>query len=447
MSPHPSPTTLMQHALAQAEQAASQAEIPVGAIVVAPDGHTILGRGHNRCIADHDPSAHAEIQAMRQAARALGNYRLEGCTLYVTLEPCAMCSGAMLHARLAQVIYAVPDPRTGAAGSVLNLLAPSGINHQTTASLLPDADGGAELWQACADLLTRFFRSRRQQQARQRQQADHAPLREDALRPSAASLKAEGVWQPDSRWTLVPDPAAPASAAWRMYHLEQGDAAARSVVLLHGYAGHARLWQELASRISAAGWRTLAPDLPGHGLSDKPRKADQHQLAWHQSLLAAWAQAQQLPADTRWITLDQAALLLPANIPPEQVLALDSPDAAVRWPDDSRASSSHDWRLRCQRSPVFDLQAHWAIPDQATLLQASYPDAGHRTAMRWPLWAGQPASELDRQYGLQHGRRLPVHTLEPVAEALAPPGARIRAALRHNSPMILHWLQQARSAN
>ena len=446
MLPQPISPDFMRQALAEAELACAQGEIPVGALVLAPDGHTILGRGHNRCIADHDPSAHAEIQAMRAAARTLGNYRLEGCTLYVTLEPCAMCSGAMLHARLSQVVYAVPDPRTGAAGSVLDLLAPSDINHQTTASLLPDADGGAELKQACADLLTRFFRSRREQQAQQRQQADHAPLREDALRPLAKALKEVGVWQADSRWTLVSDPAQPTAAAWRMHHLEQGDAAAPTVVLLHGYAGHARLWQDLASQITDAGWRVLAPDLLGHGLSDKPRKPDQHQLAWHQSLLVSWMQAQQLPANTCWVALGQAALLLPASIPPQLILALDTPDAALRWPDDNRDSSRQDWRQRAQRSPVFDLQAHWAIPEQAALLQASYPDAGHRTAMRWPLWAGQPAGEADRQHWQQHGRRLLVHTLEPAADTAGTPGARIHAALRHNSSMILHWLQQQRPA-
>lgn len=444
MSPRFSPSDWMRQALLQARQAAAQGEVPVGAIVVAPDGETVLGQGYNRCIADHDPSAHAEIQALREAARTLGNYRLDGCTLYVTLEPCAMCSGAMLHARLARVVYAVPDPRTGAAGSVLNLFAPSDINHQTTSGLLPDGDGGVQLGRQCADLLTGFFRTRRQQQAQQRQQPDHAPLREDALRPAARALKEEGVLHAGSRWTLVPDPNAPTAAAWRMHHLEQGDATARTVVLLHGYAGHAQLWQELHGELPHAGWHMLAPDLPGHGLSDKPRQQAQHQLAWHQAMLAGWAQTLQLPADTLWITLDQSVLLLPSSIPPDHILALDSPDARVHWPDASDVEAS-DWRLRCLRSPRFDLQQHWAIPGQQALLQASYPDAGHRSAMRWPLWAAQPASDAERQHWQQQGRPLRIHTLDVAPEPAATPGARIRAALRHNTPQILQWLEQHRA--
>ena len=460
MSSRQTPLTLshMQEALAQARQAAAEGEIPVGAVVVAPDGEIILGKGHNRCIADHDPSAHAEIQALREAARTLGNYRLDGCTLYVTLEPCAMCSGAMLHARLEHVIYAVPDPRTGAAGSVLDLFAPSGINHQTTASLLSDTEGGLQLRQQCADLLTGFFRARRQQQAQQRQHAASAPLREDALRPSAKSLKEEGVLQPGSRWTLVPDPGTPTTAAWRVHHLEQGDPAAPTVVLLHGYAGHAGLWQELSDELAHAGWRTLAPDLPGHGLSDKPRQPALHSLPWHQAMLQTWLERQNLPTGWLLVTLDQAALLVPGDLPPSRVLALESGEAPIAWPDDPiLASSDHttgraaaqDWRLRCQRSPRFDLPQHWALDDQPALevlCQACYPDPGHRGALRWPLCAGQPPSADDFDWWQHRGRRLPVQPLEPAPVKLPQPGARIRAALRHNTPQILQWLEQHRAA-
>lgn len=104
-------------------------EIPVGALVVGPAGE-VLGEGWNRNISDHDPSAHAEIVAMRAAGRALGNHRLIGCTLYVTLEPCAMCAMAMVHARVGRVVYAAADPKTGAAGSVFDLLADPRHNHR-----------------------------------------------------------------------------------------------------------------------------------------------------------------------------------------------------------------------------------------------------------------------------------------------------------------------------
>ena len=115
-------------ALAQAREAQQAGEVPVGAVVVK-DGQ-LVASGRNAPIACHDPTAHAEIQALREAAQRLGNYRLEGCSLYVTLEPCAMCAGAMLHARVSRVIYGATDPKTGAAGSVLNLFDSPQINHQ-----------------------------------------------------------------------------------------------------------------------------------------------------------------------------------------------------------------------------------------------------------------------------------------------------------------------------
>jgi tRNA(adenine34) deaminase len=110
----------MRLALAQAALAQAAGEIPVGAVVVR-DGR-VIASGHNAPVQGHDPTAHAEVMALRAAGQALGNYRLEGCTLYVTLEPCAMCTGAMLHARLARVVFGAPDAKTGAAGSVINLV-------------------------------------------------------------------------------------------------------------------------------------------------------------------------------------------------------------------------------------------------------------------------------------------------------------------------------------
>ncbi|MFZ7094697.1 tRNA adenosine(34) deaminase TadA [Luteimonas dalianensis] len=121
---------LMRQALALAERAEREFdEIPVGALVVGADG-VVLGEGWNRNISDHDPSAHAEIMAMRQAGRALGNHRLIGCTVYVTLEPCAMCAMAMVHARVARLVYAAADPKTGAAGSVFDLVEDPRHNHR-----------------------------------------------------------------------------------------------------------------------------------------------------------------------------------------------------------------------------------------------------------------------------------------------------------------------------
>jgi len=144
--------TWMGEALALAAVAAERGEVPVGAIVVK-DG-AIVGRGLNAPIAASDPTAHAEIAALRDAGRALGNYRLPGCDIYVTIEPCAMCAGAILHARLARVVYGAPDPKTGACGSVIDLFAEARLNHHTwvTAGVR-----GSE----CGQLLSRFFKARR----------------------------------------------------------------------------------------------------------------------------------------------------------------------------------------------------------------------------------------------------------------------------------------------
>ncbi|TAL83527.1 MAG: tRNA adenosine(34) deaminase TadA [Candidimonas sp.] len=145
--------TAMRLALDQARLAFAGGEVPVGAVVLDGDGR-VAGVGFNRTVGDHDPTAHAEIVALRAAARAAGNYRLPGMSLFVTLEPCAMCIGAMLHARLARVVYGARDPKTGACGSVLSVHACPRLNHQTQVY-------GGVLGDECGDLLRQFFRERR----------------------------------------------------------------------------------------------------------------------------------------------------------------------------------------------------------------------------------------------------------------------------------------------
>ncbi len=142
----------MNQALALARAAGEAGEVPVGAVLVHQG--TVAGRGANRPIADRDPTAHAEILALRAAARQLGNYRLPGCTLYVTLEPCIMCAGAIVHARIERLVYGAPDPKTGAAGSVFDIFASGKVNH------IVKVEGGL-LAQESAELLRAFFRDRR----------------------------------------------------------------------------------------------------------------------------------------------------------------------------------------------------------------------------------------------------------------------------------------------
>ena len=144
----------MQQALALAERAQREDdEIPVGALVVDADGR-VVGEGWNRNISEHDPSAHAEIVALRQAGKVLGNHRLIGATLYVTLEPCAMCAMAMVHARVARVVYGATDPKTGAAGSVFDLLADPRHNHRVEVA-------GGVLGELAGPMLTEYFRAKR----------------------------------------------------------------------------------------------------------------------------------------------------------------------------------------------------------------------------------------------------------------------------------------------
>lgn len=142
----------MRMAIEQAQLAAQSGEVPVGAVLVK-DGQ-VISKAFNKPIANHDPSAHAEMLALREAALAEENYRIAGSTLYVTLEPCAMCSGAMLHARIDRVVYGASDPKTGAAGSVLDIFASKQINHQTS------VEGGI-MSEECGQLLRDFFKGRR----------------------------------------------------------------------------------------------------------------------------------------------------------------------------------------------------------------------------------------------------------------------------------------------
>lgn len=144
----------MRHALALADRAQREFdEIPVGAVLVGAEGQ-LLGEGWNLNIASHDPSAHAEIVAMREAGKRLGNHRLVGCTLYVTLEPCAMCAMALVHARIARVVFAATDPKTGACGSVFDLVADPRHNHQVEVS-------SGVLTQQASMRLTNYFRAKR----------------------------------------------------------------------------------------------------------------------------------------------------------------------------------------------------------------------------------------------------------------------------------------------
>lgn len=184
----------MTAALEEARLAEAAGEVPVGAVVVWND--QIIARGHNLPIRSVDPSAHAEMQALRAAAKVLGNYRMPECELYVTLEPCAMCSGAILHARLRHVVFGATDPKTGAAGSVVDLFAQATLNHQTTLARGVMAD-------ECGQMLRDFFAARRRAQKAAQKAAQQAA--QQASGAAGEQPLAEGPVAP-------PSPPSPAAA-------------------------------------------------------------------------------------------------------------------------------------------------------------------------------------------------------------------------------------------
>ena len=266
----------MALALAQARQAAAAGEIPVGAVVVRQG--QVIATGRNAPIDSHDPTAHAEIMALRAAAQVVGNYRLEDCELFVTLEPCAMCSGAMLQARLKRVVFGATEPKTGAAGSVIDLFAHARLNHQTA------HQGGVLAVQSTA-LLQEFFRQRRIEQREATRQRH--PLRDDALRtPDVAFEKLEGYsWKPHYLSDL------PALGGLRIHYLDEparqgeGGAASLTFLCLHGHDAWSYQYSDMISSLLQAGHRVVAPDLIGFGKSDKPKKESFHSFAQHRQIL------------------------------------------------------------------------------------------------------------------------------------------------------------------
>jgi tRNA(adenine34) deaminase len=265
---------IMQVALAEARVAMAAGEVPVGAVVIKHG--QIIATGRNSPIDAHDPTAHAEMVALRAAAKALGNYRLDDCELYVTLEPCAMCSGAMLQARLKRVVFGAAEPKTGAAGSVLDLFAEARLNHQTTVQ-------GGVMAEESATLLQTFFGDRRAVR-REKARLNH-PLQDIALRTPDNAF--DGL--PDYPWPTNYISDLPALAGLRMHYLDEQNAGRKAPGLtflcLHSSPSWSHVYRKMIPPLLAAGHRVLAPDLIGFGKSDKPKKDSFHQLSVHRETL------------------------------------------------------------------------------------------------------------------------------------------------------------------
>ena len=362
----------MAIALEQAALAAAAAEVPVGAVVVR-DG-VVLAVGHNRPVAGHDPSAHAEIVALRAAATRLGNYRLDGCTLFVTLEPCAMCVGAMLHARVGRVVYGASDPKTGAAGSVLNLFAEPRLNHQTSVQ-------GGVMARESTELLQSFFATRRQE-TRMRQ----TPLRDDAVRAADACFAD----LPGYPWSPHYLDDLPALAGLRMHFLDDGPRnALRTWLCLHGNPAWSYLYRKMIPVFLAAGDRVVAPDMPGFGKSDKPKKDSAHTFSWHRQVLLEFVE--RLSLDGVALVVQDWGGLLGLTLPmaaPQRYSALLVMNTMLATGDVPLSPGFLAWRQMCAKHPEFDVARLFArgnphmSAQECAAFNAPFPDGGHRAAIR-----------------------------------------------------------------
>ncbi|MFS2036458.1 tRNA adenosine(34) deaminase TadA [Polaromonas sp. CT11-55] len=371
--------TFMQQALAQARMAAAAGEVPVGAVVVRRG--EVIATGRNAPVDGHDPTAHAEIVALRAAAQALGNYRLDDCELFVTLEPCAMCSGAMLHARLQRVVFGAADPKTGAAGSVVNLFDQPQLNHQTRLQ-------GGVLAGECGGLLQAFFRQRR---ADKREEARLAhPLRDDALRTPDAAF--EGL--PDYPWQPRYVSDLPALGGLRMHYLDEGGESRQGEggltwLCLHGNPAWSYLYRKMIPVLLEAGHRVVAPDLVGFGKSDKPKKDGFHSFSTHRQILLELVESLDLQ-NVVLVVQDWGGLLgltLPM-VAPQRYKGLLVMNTTLGTGDAPLPAGFLAWREMCAKNPEFDVARLFArgnpqmSPAECTAYSAPFPDKGHRAALR-----------------------------------------------------------------
>ncbi|MGV8805663.1 MAG: tRNA adenosine(34) deaminase TadA [Polaromonas sp.] len=378
----------MSLALDQARKAAAQGEVPVGAVVVR--NGLVIATGCNAPVQEHDPTAHAEIVALRAAALAVGNYRLDECEMFVTLEPCAMCSGAMLTARLKRVVFGAAEPKTGAAGSILNLFALAQLNHQTV--LQPDVMADASRL-----LLQDFFRQRRITQRQAARQAH--PLRDDALRTPDTAFKG----LPDYPWPPHYISDLPALEGLRLHYLdEQGGLAEECVVsrrltylCLHGPARWSYEFCRLIPSLLQAGHRVVAPDLIGFGKSDKPKKESFHRFNRHRQIVIELVE--KLDLKNIVLVFPEKAGRLALTLPMAatwRFQALRVLNSMESWIDMPLSAGYELWQQHlldtCEPGQVL-LSSACRFADDAAW-SAPFPDKGHCAALR--AFARRPVDAL-----------------------------------------------------
>ncbi len=378
----------MALALEQARCAQAQAEVPVGAVVIK--NGQVIATGHNGPIGGHDPTAHAEIVALRAASAALGNYRLDGCELFVTLEPCPMCAGAMLHARIDRVVYGAADPKTGAAGSVVDLFARPELNHRTQVR-------GGVMADACGAVLKDFFKARR---------SNPWPLREDAVRPPESAFLS----LPNYPWEAHYLNDLPALGGLRLHHLDEGPRDAPVTWLcLHGNPAWSYLYRKMIPVWLAAGHRVVAPDLPGFGKSDQPKKPSAHSFQWHREVLLQFIERLDLRS-VHLVVQDWGGILgltLPMAAP-QRYRGLLVMNTTLATGDAPLSSGFLAWREMCAKNPMFSVSRLFArgnphlSGDECAAYDAPFPDAGHRAALlafppMVPEHPDSPGAEVSRQ--------------------------------------------------
>lgn len=336
-------------------------EVPVGAVLVK-DGK-VIAVGRNRTLETGDPTAHAEIIALREAAKIIGTHRLDGLELFVTLEPCPMCTGAVFHSRLSRLVYGATDPKTGSAGSVTNLFNLRQLNHHTTLT-------AGVLAESCGSQLQAFFQKIRRDKTRTR-----VRLREDAVRSNEKDFAEFKEFLTDSHYFV-------SSEGWRIHYIDSGGAPDSKVLLcLHEFPFWSYQLKRLLPLLTKRGYRVVMPDLIGCGLSDKPKRSgwhspQNHATALHQllsSLAVSHVQSIALGTSGEIIKI----LINISNIKIEEIIYFDSQKNLTIESINKNNTLGRDFMDPMVWSHVGIKYLKNLLSDDVKALLVPFPDKGH----------------------------------------------------------------------